>query len=48
MHEIEATGLSIHQWTRYEIENYLLVPSAIPIGFLLVILRGFVFFEIRR
>jgi predicted ATPase len=28
-HEIEAEGLSIHRWTRYEIENYLLVPSAI-------------------
>lgn len=28
-HEIEAQGLSIHRWTRYEIENYLLVPSAI-------------------
>jgi predicted ATPase len=28
-HEIEAQGLSIHRWTRYEIENYLLVPNAI-------------------
>lgn len=29
MHEIEAEGLTVHRWTRYEIENYLLVPSAI-------------------
>jgi predicted ATPase len=29
LHEIEAQGLTIHRWTRYEIENYLLVPSAI-------------------
>ncbi len=28
-HEIEGTGLTIHRWTRYEVENYLLVPNAI-------------------
>jgi predicted ATPase len=28
-HEVESAGLSIHRWTRYEIENYLLVPPAI-------------------
>ncbi|MEE9263801.1 MAG: AAA family ATPase [Vicinamibacteria bacterium] len=28
-HEIVGDGLSIRRWERYEIENYLLVPSAI-------------------
>lgn len=28
-HEVEGTGLVIHRWKRYEIENYLLVPEAI-------------------
>ena len=28
-HEIDAQGLIIHRWTRYGIENYLLVPNAI-------------------
>lgn len=28
-HEIEGTGLTIHRWGRYEIENYLIVPNAI-------------------
>ena len=28
-HEVSADGLSIHRWTRYEIENYLLIPDAI-------------------
>lgn len=28
-HEVEGTGLRIHRWKRYEIENYLLVPDAI-------------------
>lgn len=28
-HEIKTDGLSIVRWRRYEIENYLLVPSAI-------------------
>ncbi len=28
-HELRAENLAFHRWTRYEIENYLLVPSAI-------------------
>jgi len=28
-HEISGDGLTIHRWTRYEIENYLLVPDAL-------------------
>jgi len=28
-HEVEGTGLTVHRWKRYEIENYLLVPDAI-------------------
>ncbi len=28
-HELSADGLTILRWTRYEIENYLLVPAAI-------------------
>ena len=28
-HEIRAEGLAVHVWRRYEIENYLLMPSAI-------------------
>lgn len=28
-HEMEADGLTIQKWKRYEIENYLLVPEAI-------------------
>ena len=28
-HELAADGLTIARWTRYEIENYLLVPAAI-------------------
>lgn len=28
-HEIRAEGLGVHVWRRYEIENYLLIPSAV-------------------
>jgi predicted ATPase len=28
-HDLEGAGLTIRKWTRYEIENYLLVPNAI-------------------
>ena len=28
-HDIRAEGLGVHIWRRYEIENYLLVPTAI-------------------
>ena len=28
-HEIAGAGLTIHRWTRYEIENYLLIPAAL-------------------